>query len=158
MAIIGYQMKKMMLKNLSTVVLGENEWKKVHPNAKLALIDTFKSAKQSEKKYSEQDLIKAIELAKEGNIGYSAAGSPCYYFEHSEKDIIESITTSNKLTDNELIDFEVEMEYDEKSKKLKALHQSSLPYEFTLHKQPKVINGVLQGKWVIGSSQILKKQ
>lgn len=30
---------------------GEDEWKKVHPNAKLALIDVFKATKQSNKKY-----------------------------------------------------------------------------------------------------------
>jgi hypothetical protein len=51
-------------------------------------IECYKAAT---KVYSEEDLRKAIEMAKEGSIGYYAPDSPVYYFEHSENKIIQSL-------------------------------------------------------------------
>jgi len=47
------------------------------------------SEELNKKKFTLEDLKKAIELAKEGSIGYYAPDSPCYYFDNSEDDIIK---------------------------------------------------------------------
>ena len=44
----------------------------------------------SDKKYTIEDIKKAIELAREGNIGYYAPNSPMFYYDKTYNEIIES--------------------------------------------------------------------
>ena len=46
----------------------------------------------ADKKFTLEDVRKAIELAREGNLGYYAPDSPNYYFEKTENEIIQSLT------------------------------------------------------------------
>ena len=39
--------------------------------------------------YTKEQMSKAIEMAKEGTIGYFSPDSPSYYFDHSEADIFK---------------------------------------------------------------------
>ena len=50
----------------------------------------YKQAKENSS-YTLEQLKEAIELAKEGNIGYYAPDCPNYYFDNSEQDIINSL-------------------------------------------------------------------
>ena len=47
--------------------------------------------KDIDKRFTEEDIIKAIEMAKEHSIGYYAPDSPAVYFEHTELDILQSL-------------------------------------------------------------------
>ena len=53
-----------------------------------------KSQELNKDKYSLNDIKQAIEMAKEGTIGYYAPDSPTYYFDNTEDDIIKSLSKS----------------------------------------------------------------
>ena len=46
---------------------------------------------QEKKLYTEEEVKTAIELAKEGNIGYYAPDCPAYYFDNSEESILKTL-------------------------------------------------------------------
>jgi len=58
----------------------------IYGGACVGFKDGYNKAKETYK-YTEEDLINAIQMAKEGNIGYYSPGCPNYYFEYSEEQI-----------------------------------------------------------------------
>ncbi len=63
------------------------------PRERRGFIEGVKTVEEilKDKVFSIEDMRKAIEMAKEGSIGYYAPDSPNYYFGYSENDIIQSL-------------------------------------------------------------------
>ena len=61
-------------------------------NTKPSYVEGFKDCQElNDKLFTLEDIEKAIEMAKEGTIGYYAPDAPVYYFDNSERDIIQSL-------------------------------------------------------------------
>jgi hypothetical protein len=62
----------------------------------IAFIDGYTQCQQdnAHMQFTMHDMVKAIELAREGSIGYHAPESPAFYFDKTEDEIIQSVKTN----------------------------------------------------------------
>ena len=60
-----------------------------------SLNEEIDSLKSSDKKFTIEDIKEAIELAREGNIGYHAPNSPMFYYDKTYNQIVEYFFTKN---------------------------------------------------------------
>lgn len=69
------------------------EWGNVHRTGALGYIDGYNQALEDnkEKKYTEEDMVKAIRMARKGYDEFGESGFIRHGFDYSEKDVIQSL-------------------------------------------------------------------